>query len=115
MHTRAVCKKADISLVDAAANQAEFELREIVGTIVGFWTPEYAKTVNIAGWHLHFLSEDRSGGGHLLDLAGSTLKAQVQHLDDFRMAIPENPEFLKVDLTRDSSKALDKAERVRER
>ena len=113
LHTRAVCKKAGTNLVDAAANQAEFELHEIVGTIVGFWTPEYAKTVNIAGWHLHFLSEDRSGGGHLLDVAGSALRAQVQHLDDFRMAIPESPEFLKADLTRDPSKALDKAERAR--
>jgi acetolactate decarboxylase len=112
MHTRAVCKKAGVSLVDAAANQAEFEFHDIVGTIVGFWTPEYAKTVNIAGWHLHFLSEDRSGGGHVLDIAGNALRAQVQHLDDFRMAIPESPEFLKADLTRDPSKALDKAERV---
>ncbi len=112
MHTRAVCKKAGVSLVDAAANQAEFELHEIVGTIVGFWTPEYAKTVNIAGWHLHFLSEDRSGGGHVLGIEATKLRAQVQHLDDFRMAIPESPEFLKADLTQDPSKALDKAERA---
>ena len=115
LHARAVCKQAGAKLVDAAATQAEFELHEIVGTIVGFWTPAYAKTVNIAGWHLHFLSEDRSGGGHLLDVAGSALKAQVQHLDDFRMAIPETPEFLKADLTQDPSKALDKAERSQDR
>jgi acetolactate decarboxylase len=115
MHTRAVCKNAGAGLVDAAANQAEFELHEIVGTIVGFWTPEYAKTVNIAGWHLHFLSEDRSGGGHLLDVVAKTLRAQIQHLDDFRMAIPESPEFLKADLTQDPSKALDKAERAKGR
>jgi len=115
MHTRAVCKKAGASLVSAAANQAEFDFRDMAGTIVGFWTPEYARTVNIAGWHLHFLSEDRSGGGHLLDVAGSTLKANVQHLDDFRMAIPESPEFLKADLTQDPSKALDKAERAQRR
>ena len=115
MHTRAVCKNAGAGLVDAAASQAEFEFHDTVGSIVGFWTPEYARTVNIAGWHLHFLSEDRSAGGHVLDAAGSTLKAQVQHLDDFRMAIPESPEFLKADLTRDPGKALDKAERARER
>ncbi len=83
--------------------------------IVGFWTPEYAKAVNIAGWHLHFLSEDGSAGGHVLDLTGSTLKAQVQHLDDFRMAIQESPEFLKADLTRDPGRALDKAARVQGR
>src|SRR6266436_1628494 len=39
MHTRAVCKRPGVSLVDAAANQAEFELREIVGTIVGSGRP----------------------------------------------------------------------------
>jgi len=115
MHTRAVCKKPGVSLIEAAADQAEFELDEAVGTIVGFWTPAYAKAVNIAGWHLHFLNEDRSGGGHVLDAAGSGLEAQVQHLDDFRMAIPESPEFLKADLSRDPSKALDKAERAQGR
>jgi acetolactate decarboxylase len=115
VHTRAVCKKAGVRLVDAAADQTEFEFHGIAGTIVGFWTPDYARTVNIAGWHLHFLSEDRLGGGHVLDIAGSTLTARVQHLDDFRMAIPESPEFLKADLTQDPSRALDKAERARER
>jgi acetolactate decarboxylase len=112
VHTRAVCKNAGVRLIDAAANQAEFEFRAIAGTIVGFWTPEFARTVNIAGWHLHFLSGDRVGGGHLLDVAGSTLNAQLQHLDDFRVAIPESPEFLTADLTQDPSKALDKAERA---
>jgi acetolactate decarboxylase len=115
LHARAVCKKAGAGLVDVTANQAEFEFSDIAGTIVGFWTPVYAKTVNIAGWHLHFLSEDRSAGGHVFDVEGSMLNAQVQHLDDFRMAIPENPEFLKADLTQDPSKALDKAERAKGR
>jgi acetolactate decarboxylase len=111
-HTRAVCKtERGVRLVDAAASQAEFDFLAVAGTMVGFWTPEYAKSVNVAGWHLHFLTEDRTGGGHLLDVAGSALKAQVQHLDDFRMAIPESPEFLKADLTRDPSKDLNKVER----
>jgi acetolactate decarboxylase len=115
IHARAVCKKAGGGLVDAATNQTEFEFHGVAGTIVGFWTPQYAKTVNIAGWHLHFLNQDRSGGGHVLDIAGHALRAQVQHLDDFRMAIPESPEFLKADLTRDPSNALNTAERARQR
>ncbi|HUA32198.1 MAG TPA: acetolactate decarboxylase [Candidatus Binataceae bacterium] len=112
VHTRAVCKKAGAGLVDAAASQAEFHFADAIGTLVGFWTPAYAKTVNIAGWHLHFLSDDRSGGGHLLDIKGSDFKAQIEHLDDFRMAIPESAEFLKADLTKDPTRALNKAERA---
>jgi acetolactate decarboxylase len=115
LRSRAVCKQASAGLLDAAASQVEFEFHDMQGTLVGFWSPPYAKTVNIAGWHLHFLSDDRSSGGHLLDIEGVGLKAQVQHLDDFRMAIPENAEFLKADLTGDPSKALDKAERVQKK
>ncbi|HVN64981.1 MAG TPA: acetolactate decarboxylase [Candidatus Binataceae bacterium] len=111
LRARAVCKKAGAGLVEVAATQAEFEFHRVSGSIVGFWTPAYARTVNMAGWHLHFLKEDRSGGGHVLDIQGEGLRAQVQHLDDFRMAIPESPEFLKADLTGDPSMALIKAER----
>ena len=110
--TRAVCKvEAPTTLVEAAAHQAEFELTAIAGTLVGFWTPEYARTVNVAGYHLHFLSDDRRHGGHVLNCRGQGLRVQVQHAADFRMAIPETPEFLKADLTRDPSQALDQAER----
>ena len=110
--TRAVCKSdGSASLVDAALTQAEFEFRDVEGVLVGFWTPEYAKSVNVVGWHLHFLTADRSGGGHLLACQGAGLRAQVQHLSDFRMAIPETVAFLKADLTRDTSGDLDKAEK----
>lgn len=111
VHTRAVCKRPGTGLVEVAADQVEFRFRDVAGTIVGFWSPEYAKSVNIRGWHLHFLSEDRSSGGHLLDIAGAGLKAQVQHLDDFRMAIPEDPAFLKADLTADPAATLERVER----
>ena len=115
VHARAVAQTeagglADAVVVDAITRQAEFEFRDTEGTIVGFWTPQYAKTINISGWHMHFLTADRLGGGHLLDIAGDAMKVRIQHLDDFRMAIPESPEFLKADLTQDQTKTLDKVE-----
>lgn len=110
--TRAVCKSdGPASLVEAASQQAEFTFHEVEGLLVGFWTPEYAKSVNIAGWHLHFLTADRNGGGHLLACQGAGIQVQVQHLTDFRMAIPETAAFLKADLTRDMSRDLGQAER----
>ena len=48
--TRAVCKSDwSASLPVAASNQAEFIFRGVEGVLVGFWTPEYAKSVNGAG------------------------------------------------------------------
>ncbi len=110
--TRVACKTApDTKLVEAAAHQAEFEYKDVEGSLVGFWTPYYATTVGAPGYHLHFLSNDRRIAGHLLDCGARTLHAQLQHEADVRIAIPETAHFLKADLTRDGSADLEKAER----
>src|SRR5215469_4847432 len=80
VHTRAMCRtKEGVPLVQAAAVQPEFEFRNVSGTLVGFWTPQYAQTFNVPGYHLHFLSADRRQGGHLLGCSGSNLQLQIQH------------------------------------
>jgi acetolactate decarboxylase len=110
--TRAACKAASgVSLVDATSRQAEFEFEDVHGTLVGFWTPSYARSLNIAGWHLHFVTDDRTGGGHLLDCRVTGLRAQIQELADVRIAMPETAAFLQADLSRDPTKDLDVAER----
>jgi acetolactate decarboxylase len=112
IRARAVCKAATgVSLVAAASRQAEFEFTNVAGTIAGFWTPSYARSINIPGWHLHFVTGDRTGGGHLLDCQGAQLRVQVQDLADVRIALPETAAFLQADLSQDPSRDLDVAER----
>ena len=82
------------------------------GTVVGSWSPPYSRSINVAGWHLHFGTADRSGGGHILGCRGRGLEATLQDLDDLRLAIPETDQFLHADLTQDPSAALNKAERA---
>lgn len=55
-------------LSDALKEQKEFEYQGISGRLVGFWMPAYMGNTNAAGYHLHFLSDDRQKGGHVLDL-----------------------------------------------
>jgi acetolactate decarboxylase len=111
VHTRAVCRTDHgVPLVQAAAIQPEFEFRDISGTLVGFWTPEYARTFNVPGYHLHFLSTDHKSGGHLLQCRGSNPRLQMQGEGDYRIALPETEEFLKADLRRDPAADLAKAE-----
>lgn len=54
-------------LLDAVSNQSVFNLHDVNGTMVGFWYPESAGSVNTPGYHFHFISIDRSVGGHVLD------------------------------------------------
>ena len=111
VHTRAMCRTpAGVPLVQAAAVQPEFEFRDVAGTLVGFWTPEYAKTLNVPGYHLHFISDDRTRGGHLLQCRGASLQLQIQVEGDYHIALPETEEFLKADLRRDASADLARAE-----
>jgi len=111
IHTRAMCRTEEgVPLVQAAAVQPEFEWHDVSGTLVGFWTPEYAKTLNVPGYHLHFVSADRTRGGHLLQCRGTNLRLQIQREGDYRIALPETEDFLRADLRRDPSTDLAKAE-----
>ena len=111
IHARAMRRtKEGIPLVQAAAVQPEFEFHNISGTLVGFWTPEYAKSLNVPGYHLHFVSADRTQGGHVLQCRGENLRLQIQREGDYHIVLPETEDFLKANLRRDPTAALAKAE-----
>lgn len=116
VYWRVACKvEAGVHLDKATDAQAEFRQSNIKGTMVGFWSPAYSRTIAVAGWHLHFLTEDRKAGGHVLGCKAVSLDVQVQDLDDLHLAIPETREFLHADLTQDPAAALEKAEMAKDR
>jgi acetolactate decarboxylase len=111
IHARAMRRtKEGVPLVQAAAVQPEFEFQNVSGTFVGFWTPEYAKSLNVPGYHLHFISADRKHGGHLLQCRGKNLRLQIQREGDYHIVLPETEDFLEANLQRDPTAALAKAE-----
>ncbi|MBN2733269.1 MAG: acetolactate decarboxylase [Methanomicrobiaceae archaeon] len=68
--TRAVPKqeKPYPKLIEVVKNQSVFEYSEISGTVIGFWSPSFSEGMNVPGLHIHFISDDRTKGGHILDL-----------------------------------------------
>jgi acetolactate decarboxylase len=113
VHTRAMQATMDgLPLAKAAAIQPEFHFKDTKGTLVGIWAPEFASSLNISGYHFHFLSDDRTKGGHLLECRGQSLRVRVERLTDFHLCLPESEEFLRADLTKDPSKDLAYAEQA---
>jgi acetolactate decarboxylase len=111
VHVRAACRTTPgVPLAIATGSQAEFELGTVRGTMVGFWSPPYASGVEIAGYHLHFLSDDRTVGGHVLDCRGADLTVRLQEECDVHLALPDTTAFRDADLTRDPTADLDRAE-----
>ena len=111
MQVRTACKaEPGTDLVSAVANQAIFDFADIEGSLVGFWSPEYAQAISIAGYHVHFISADRQHGGHVLQLTARDLPLELHLVSDIHLAIPETEAFLEADLTGDTTAALEKAE-----
>lgn len=111
LKTRAVNPaQPNARLVDAAKAQTEFEFNNIRGTLVGIWSPGFSSAFSVAGYHFHFLSDDRQHGGHLLEVTARELRLRVEALTDFHLALPENESFLKADLSKNSADELAYAE-----
>jgi len=69
------------SLADAAKTQVERTFTNIQGTLVGFRLPAYIGSTNQPGFHFHFISDDHTKGGHLLELSIDSGTVEVQNLD----------------------------------
>ncbi len=63
-------------------------LTEVDGALIGFRFPVAASSVNVTGWHFHFLSSDKAGGGHVLALTTGEARALVQEISDLRIRFP---------------------------
>jgi acetolactate decarboxylase len=113
VRTRAVSPPGEgTRLVDAAKAQSEFSFTDVSGTLVGLWSPGFSSAFSVAGYHFHFLSEDRKEGGHLLECepGPGPLRLRMEALTDFHLALPETESFLKADLTKNTADELAYAE-----
>jgi acetolactate decarboxylase len=76
-------------LVEAVKNQTVFEFSDVKGTIVGFWCPDSAKGVNVPGYHLHFITQGRKAGGHLLACQLQQGTIAIDYTSQFHLVLPQ--------------------------
>lgn len=97
-------------LVEVTKKQPEFEFEDIEGTIVGFCFPDFASGMNVPGYHLHFLTHNEQGGGHLLEMELDRGRLSIDEGSDFHIELPTDPDFLHSDLAGDRLADVRKAE-----
>ena len=98
-------------LVEVTANQPIFEFHDIEGTIVGFYCPDYVEGLNVPGYHLHFITEDRKAGGHVLEFVIEDIRLFVDYTSELHIILPNTDEFNRLDLTKSRTEELEKAEK----
>ncbi len=100
------------TLSEAAKNQSVYTYTDTTGTIVGFYTPVFFKSVNVPGYHLHYLSDDHETGGHILDVTvPSATTVEYDITPGFAMVLPTSGDFTGIDLSQDLTEELAKVER----
>ncbi len=55
------------SLGDVIKEEHKFEFNDTTGTMVGYWMPGFMKDINTTGFHFHYITTDKTTGGHVLD------------------------------------------------
>lgn len=117
VHVRS-CQKQEKpyrTLFEVAGDQREYHYEDEQGWVIGVWVPKYMDGINMPGWHVHYLSDDKKRGGHLLGLACEKATGTMEGYDHFEMVLPENPEFAGRDLTADLAAATSKVEGAKEK
>lgn len=94
------------ALTEVVADQHVFDLEDVSGTMLGFRFPVYAEGIEVGGYHLHFISEDRARGGHVLDSRSGGLRARLDPSNDLHVELPPRIDLADPDLAAQTHAAV---------
>ena len=98
-------------LTEVVLEQHVFELADVEGTMLGFRFPDYAEGIEVGGYHLHFISADRSRGGHVLASRSEGLQARLDPSSELHIELPPQVDLADPDLAAQTHAAVDAVER----
>ena len=92
-------------MIEVVKHQPIREVEKIKGVMIGFKIPDYMVGINVPGYHFHFLSDNRSNGGHVSDFILSKGTLEIETYKDFHLRMPASQEFNEADLHPEDLKA----------
>lgn len=99
-HTRTVPRQTPPyrAMTDVLDDQPVFRFNQREGVLVGFRTPQHMQGINVAGYHEHFITDDRQGGGHLLDYQLENGVLTFGEIHKLMIDLPADSAFLQANL-----------------
>ena len=99
-HTRTVPRQTPPyrAMTDVLDDQPVFRFNQREGVLVGFRTPQHMQGINVAGYHEHFITDDRQGGGHLLDYQLESGVLTFGEIHKLMIDLPADSAFLQANL-----------------
>ena len=110
--TRTVSKlsKPYPRLIEASASVPLLTLTDNTGSIVGFHSPDYAQGISVAGYHLHFLTDDHQSGGHVGDFTVDSPRIRIDSEGELHLSLQATDEFLSTRFGGDVAAEIARAE-----
>ncbi|MCR5772713.1 MAG: acetolactate decarboxylase [Butyrivibrio sp.] len=91
--------------------QKAFVFENICGSLVGVYFPDYMDGINMPGWHLHFLSDDKTKGGHVFDMSMKKGNVYLDKIASIKIDLPNEPAFDTYSLKAASDDEIKKVEK----
>lgn len=98
-------------LTEVVAEQHVFDLTDLGGTMLGFRFPGYAEGIEVSGYHLHFVDDGRTRGGHVLDSRAADVRIRLDPSNDLHIELPPRVDLADPDLAAATHAAVDLVER----
>ena len=73
--------------------QKAFCFENVKGSLVCVYFPDYMDGINAAGWHLHFVSDDRKMGGHVFEVSLKHGSGSLDKINSIELKLPDEPVF----------------------
>jgi acetolactate decarboxylase len=100
-------------LTEVVKHQTTWRHKDIGGTLVGIRCPAWVGTLNVPGYHWHFLSADRKIGGHVLGCQVKDATLVYDECDSLVIRIPTSEGFDEFDHGQIKQQDINKIERER--
>jgi len=75
-------------LTEALKTESVFNLTSFSGTAVGFWFPPSMDGVDYAGYHMHLITDDSTGGGHVSDCIINSAIIEIETIHQYSLLLP---------------------------
>ncbi|MBG3080608.1 acetolactate decarboxylase [Proteus mirabilis] len=100
-----------LPMLEAIEDQPIFTFHNETGTIAGFRSPQFTQGINVAGFHEHYINQQRQGGGHVLDYYLKQGTLQIGVISRLTIDLPSHSTFLQANLMPDNlHQAIEQAE-----
>lgn len=90
MHTRVITKQRRPypTLEQTAAQEQFFTAQQTEGTVLAYYSPQLFNGIAVGGFHIHYLADDLSIGGHVLDFHVEQAHVSIQQFDTLQEHLP---------------------------